>query len=364
MNSGGPGPLIPAPTPRLERFSHEASSCALGGCRVPAVSCSEPRKPVPPGGLSIQGAGATFPAPLYKRWIREYEQLHHDVVLDYDAVGSGAGIRQFMEKSVDFGASDAAMTDDEMMRVPQGVQLVPVTAGIVVLAYNVPGVGEGLKLSREAYAGIFLGEIKSWDDPRIAAVNSGLALPKLPIAIVTRHDSSGTTFAFTNNLSAVSAKWRTGPGVGTSLQWPGTAMTAQGSVGVAGRVKRARGHRLRRIRFRRKRPACPWPGWRTRPASTSLRSPPTGLALTAAQLPSNLRVFVPDPAGPEAYPIVTCTWLLLYKKYEDPRRAAVVKDFVKWCLQDGQQHSEALGYIKLPPDIVTAALQAVDTVAP
>src|SRR5215831_17839266 len=165
--------------------------------------------------VTLQGTGATFPAPLYQKWFTEYNKEHPNVQINYQALGSGAGIKQFQQHLVDFGASDAAMTDAEMAPVKDGVVLLPMTAGAIVLAYNLPGVND-LKLSRQAYAGIFLGKITSWNDPAIAAANPGTTLPDTPITVVSRSDGSGTTFVFTSHLSAISDAWKNGPGSGTS----------------------------------------------------------------------------------------------------------------------------------------------------
>src|SRR5262249_38402547 len=168
--------------------------------------------------ITLQGAGATFPAPLYQRWFQEYTKLHPEVRINYQPVGSGAGIKQFTEGLVNFGASDAAMTDEQIAQVKAGVVLLPMTAGAVVLAYNLPGVKD-LKLPRQAYVDIFLGKVTKWNDPKIAQANPGATLPDSTITVVTRSDGSGTTFAFTNHLAAVSEAWKSGPGTGTSIQF-------------------------------------------------------------------------------------------------------------------------------------------------
>ena len=175
--------------------------------------------------ITLQGTGATFPAPLYQKWFAEYNKLHPEVQINYQALGSGAGVKQFQQGLVNFGASDSAMTDEEMKKVKDGVVLLPMTAGSIVLSYNLPGVTD-LKLSRAAYTGIFLGKIKQWDDPVIAKANPGVKLPSTPITVVTRSDGSGTTYVFTTHLSAISPEWKAGPGAGKSVNFP---------VGVAGK---------------------------------------------------------------------------------------------------------------------------------
>ncbi|NBB68926.1 MAG: phosphate ABC transporter substrate-binding protein PstS, partial [Alphaproteobacteria bacterium] len=190
----------------------------------------------PAAAVDVRGAGATFPAPLYEAWIDGFADRRADVTVTYDAVGSGEGIRRFTAGEVDFGASDAAMTDAEIDEVDGNVRMIPATAGMVVLAYNLPDIPSGLKLSREVLAGIFLGEITHWQDERIAALNPELELPSLTVARVVRRDASGTTFAFTNHLSAISDAWAETYGAARLIDWPGLAMTAIGNDGVAGRI--------------------------------------------------------------------------------------------------------------------------------
>src|SRR5499433_1151362 len=172
--------------------------------------------------IKLKGSGASFPFPLYGRWFKEYGKVNQHVQVDYQAKGSGAGIKDFVNKTVDFAASDAAMTDEEIAEVEGGVQLLPMTAGEIVLAYNLPNGPKDLKLSREAYAKMFLGQITTWNDPVLAKANPGVSLPDTAVTVVRRADSSGTTFVFTQHLSAVSAAWKTGPGAGMTVNWPST----------------------------------------------------------------------------------------------------------------------------------------------
>jgi phosphate transport system substrate-binding protein len=326
---------------------------------------------VPPGGVLLQGAGATFPSLLYKQWFAAYQQAHPQTVIAYDSVGSGEGIRRFLgrnvddEDKVDFGASDAALQDQEIAQAPDGVVMVPMTAGGVALAYNLPGVSQELRLSRRAYSGIFLGEIKNWNDPLIAAANPGVKLPKLTIATVVRRDASGTTFAFTKHLDAISEKWRSQYGASTVVDWPGTAMRAKGNEGVAGLLQQSVGglgyvgsefahkYGLRAALLENKE------GKYIKPSEENLRA-----ALASAQMPENLRVYVPDPSGPDAYPIATFTWILLRKNYGDPAKAKAIRDLFAWSLGDGQHYASDLGYVPLPPEVVEKAQAALRTVAP
>jgi phosphate transport system substrate-binding protein len=346
---------------------------AMTGCKAQAVPSREPAgraKPeVPPGGVLIEGAGATFPSALYETWFQKYQAARPARVIAYDAVGSGEGIRRFIgenvkdEERVDFGASDAAMRDDEIARVAAGVVLVPMTGGSVAVAYNLPDLPSDLRLSREALAGIFLGQIRSWNDPRIARGNPGVKLPALTIATVVRQDGSGTTFAFTKHLDASSDVWRSQYGAATSINWPGNSMRATGNEGVAGRIKHAVGsigyvgYEFARKADLRVAHLENQTGKFVAPTEASSAS-----ALADVQLPDNLRVYVPDPSAPDAYPIVTLTWILLYKHYADPQKRRELHDLFRWCLTDGQQYASSLGYTPLPPAIVTRSLAALDTV--
>ncbi len=347
-----------------------ARHCALL-CMALAVCCSglaygdnTPKQRSAVGALQLHGAGATFPAPLYKKWLEEYQKQHPDVHLSYKAIGSGEGTRQFMAGVVDFGASDAAMSDEEMAAVARGVQLLPTVAGSIVLAYNLDGLGGDLKLSRDVYVDIFLGKITTWDDPRLKAINPSLRLPRDHIALVVRQDSSGTTYAFTNHLGAMSAKWRDqGPGVGRVIAWPGNPMIAPGNEGVAGRIKNSRGA-IGYVEYGIAQRARLPMAWLENKAGQFIQPRgDSGMAtLLNVDMPENLRVFFPDPDGKDSYPIVTFSWLLLYKQYDDQHKAAALKQYIKWCLTEGQAFNEALGYIRLAPQVIERTMAAVDRI--
>ncbi len=312
--------------------------------------------------VSLQGAGATFPAPLYKKWIGVFMAQNPDVAIDYKDVGSGEGVRRFLAQTVDFGASDGALTDEEMARVAPGARLVPMTAGLVVLAYNLPGLGGELKLSRDVYADILLRRVVTWNDPRIQAINPGLPLPSRSIALAARQDGSGTTFALANHLSAFSPAWQRGPGVGYVIDWSGRAMLARGNEGVAALIKigegtigyveygfaRRLGLSMARLQNKAGRYVAPSDG-----------SGQAALASNITQMPSNLRLFLPDPDGDESYPIVSLSWLLLYERYQDPLKSAALKRFLLWGLSLGQSYAPELGYITLPGDVAALARAAV-----
>lgn len=332
--------------------------CSTGiACRDSSAS-----KTLPAGTIQIQGAGATFPAPLYKKWLEEYHKRTPGVALSYDAIGSGEGAKRFLEGSVDFGASDAALSDEESARVARGVQLLPVVAGSIVLAYNLEGLGGELKLTREVYVDMFLGRITTWDHPRIAASNPGLTLPRQTIALVARQDSSGTTFALTNHLSAISDAWRnTGPGTGRIVAWPANTMLAAGNEGVAGRIKLSQGS-IGYVEYGMAQRTGLKMAWLENKAGQFVQPHGgSGLAtLINTQMPNNLRAFFPDPEGQDSYPIVTYSWLLLYKTYDNPQKLAALKQYLTWCLTEGQALSESLGYVRMAPQVVTQAVRAID----
>ena len=312
--------------------------------------------------VDLHGAGASFPYPLYDRWFKDYVSSHPNTTVDYQSVGSGAGVTQFTNKTVDFGASDAAMTDDEIAKVDRGVQMIPMTAGSIVLSYNLPDLNAPLRLSRKTYSGIFLGKITKWNDPALAADNPGAKLPAMAITLVHRADSSGTTFNMTQHLSAISPEWAAGPGTSKAPNWPagigskgneGVTSTLQQTPGAIGYVEYgyAKQSKLTMAALENKA------GKFVEPNTASGQA-----ALGGAELPENMRVFLPDPAGADAYPVVTYTWLLLYKNSDKPASTAAIKDIVKYCLTDGQKVSEEMGYIPLPQSVVAADLKALDNI--
>jgi phosphate transport system substrate-binding protein len=341
------------------KLRHLATLLLTGLTCCASISC------LPTGDdITIQGSGATFPAPLYQRWFLEYYNIHPDVRVNYQPIGSGAGIRQFTERLVNFAASDAAMSDQEIAQVSAGVQLLPMTAGSIALCYNVPGAPDHLRLSRNAYVDIFLGNITHWDDPAIARTNPGVALPSTPITVVRRAEGSGTTYAFTNHLSAISGDWERGPGKGKSVVWP-VGIGARGSDGVAALVKHTRGaigyFELGYADLSR----LPRADLENRAGEFVAPTVESGLAaLAGAKIPDDLRIWLPDPDGKKSYPIVTYTWILCYKTYDDPKVAAELKKVLRYCLTDGQKISADLGYIPLPDNVSSKVLRALDQISP
>ena len=309
----------------------------------------------------LSGAGATFPAPIYQRWAVEYNKQIPGIQVNYQSVGSGAGVKNFLQGVVDFGASDAAMTDEEMAKSPRGAVLVPATAGSVVLAYNLEGVA-GLKLTRAALAGIFLGKINKWNDPAIVAANPGVPLPAKPINVAYRSDGSGTTFVFTQHLAAISPEFDEEVGFDKSVTFP-VGVGGKGNEGVTALIKQTPGT-IGYVEF----------GYaqqnKLSVAALENKSgnfvPPTpesgAAALASVEMPENLRVWPIDPEAPEAYPISSFTWLLLYKKYDNAAKLKALKDFVTYGLTEGQSFAVELGYIPLPEAVVAKANAALSSI--
>ena len=311
--------------------------------------------------VKLQGAGASFPAPLYFKWFKAYSGSHNNVQIDYQSVGSGSGVKSFMDKTVDFGASDAAMTPEEMSQVAAEVQCLPVTAGSIVLAYNIAGVTE-LKLSRKVYADIFLGKVKKWNDPLIANANPGIKLPDAPINVVVRADSSGTTYVFTKHLSAISPDFTKSPGTNKMPNWP-VGTRSKGNEGVTAGVKTTPGS-IGYVEYGyAKSQKLPMAILENKSGAYVAATSASGqAALASAKIPDDMIAWVSDPDAKDAYPIVTYTWLLLYKNYPDKKKTAVLRDLLKYVLTDGQKDAEPLGYIPLPKPVGEKVLAALENI--
>jgi len=312
------------------------------------------------GGVKLQGAGASFPAPLYTKWFKTFDSSHPDVLVDYQSVGSGSGVKSVIDKTVDFGASDAAMTDEEMGRVAGGVQLIPMTAGSIVIAYNLPDVKE-LKLSRKAYSDIFLGRIKKWNDPEIAKANPGIKLPAQPVNVVVRADSSGTSFVFSKHLSAVNPEFDKTVGTNKMPNWP-AGTKSKGNEGVTASLMTTPGS-IGYIEYGyAKSQNVPFATLENKAGKYVSATTASGqAALASAQLPENLIAWNPDPSGDGAYPIVTYTWQIFYKKY-DSQKLAAVQELIKYQLNDGQKDAETMGYIPLPENVVAKGMAATSNI--
>ena len=325
----------------------------LSGCSSKASSSSS--------AVRLQGAGASFPAPLYTKWFKSYSSSHQNILVDYQSVGSGSGIKSVIDHTVDFGASDAAMKPEDMAKVPNGVQLFPMTAGSVVLAYNLKGV-DNLKLSRKAYSGIFLGKVTKWNDPLIAKDNAGTSLPDLPINVVVRADSSGTSFVFSKHLSAINDDFNKNVGANTMPNWP-VGTKSKGNEGVTASIMTTPGS-IGYIEYGyAMSQKVPFATLENKASKFVQASTASGqAALASAVLPENLIGWNSDPDGADSYPIVTYTWLICYKKYPDKAKQQAVQDLVKYGLTEGQKDSEALGYIPLPGNTVAQASSAIQNI--
>ncbi|WP_051335434.1 phosphate ABC transporter substrate-binding protein PstS [Methylocapsa acidiphila] len=316
-------------------------------------------------GIELRGAGSTFSAPLYEKWIDAYQSIHPSVAIHYDAIGSGEGIARFDAETVDFGASDVSLSAAETAKIRRGAIQVPGTAGMIVLAYNLPGLAGPLKLPQDVYLDIFMGRVRTWDDPRIKTANPGLSLPHKNIAVVGRKESSGTTFAFTSHLAAVGKRWiEEGPGVGKIIDWPAGAMIARGNEGVASRIKISDGSIgyveygfARRLGL----PVALLQNQAGKFVAPSQESGGAALATSAGQGLDNLAPALANPKDPEAYPIVTYSWLLLYKTYPSDH-ANAVKSFVEFGLDAGQPLAAELGYLALPPAVADLGKSALSQI--
>lgn len=320
---------------------------APGGQPTPAPGAA------PSSQVTLNASGATFPAPLYQRWFAEYNKLHPEVQVNYQGVGSGAGIKSFTDGLTDFGASDAAMSDKEIAEVKTGgVLLLPMTAGSIVISYNLPGISQPIQLPRDVYPEIFLGDIKAWNDPKIAAANPGVTLPDLPITVASRADGSGTTYNFSGHLSAISADFKSKIGQGKQVKFPGVA--GKGNDGVAALIKQTAGT-IGYIEYgyalQTKLPMATLQNQAGKFVAPTAES--GSAALAQVPLPENLRAFITDPAGDASYPIVTYTWWLVHSEYSKPGVAAAIKALADWSLTDGQKLSAGLGYLPLPEAVVT-----------
>ncbi|MDJ0798745.1 MAG: phosphate ABC transporter substrate-binding protein PstS [Calothrix sp. MO_167.B12] len=308
-------------------------------------------------GQTVNGAGATFPQPLYVKYAQEVRKTHPNLKINYQGIGSSGGIRQTIAGTVDFGASDAAMTDAEMAKVRGGVILVPTAGGAVSVVYNLPGVSN-LKLSRTTLPGIFSGQITKWNDPKIKKDNPGVNLPNAAIKTVVRADGSGTSFIFTNHLSVINPYFKGRIGTSKKPKWLTKSLKGKGNAGVAALVKRTPGsigyvnyeyaavNNLKSAQVQNKSGQFVAP---------SLQA--ANQALSSVSFPSNYRVFVGDST--QGYPIVGLTWMLVYKQYSSPAKAQAVKKWVEWVLTKGQNYNGQLNYTRIPSSVASQVIQTV-----
>lgn len=315
------------------------------------------------GELRLQGAGATFPNPIYQKWFSEYNKSHPNLKFDYQSIGSGGGIRQILEQTVDFGGSDAPMKDEDLKAAKGEILHIPTVLGADVVTYNVQGVGSDLKLTPEAIAGIFLGNITKWNDAQIASSNAGANLPASDIVTVHRSDGSGTTFVFTDYLSKVSPEWKEKVGVGASVNWPGkTSIGAKGNEGVTGQVKQTPnsiGYVELIYAEQNKLPYASVKNSAGEFVRPSLDSITAAAASIAGQMPADLRVSITNAPGAGVYPISSFTYLLVYKEQQDQSKGKALVDFLWWATHDGEQMAKDLLYAPLPQDVVRKAEQKI-----
>jgi phosphate transport system substrate-binding protein len=300
--------------------------------------------------ITVNGAGATFPYPLYSKWFYEYSNAHPGVKFNYQSIGSGGGIKQVTAGTVDFGATDAPMTSEEMAKLPGAILHLPTAIGAVSVVYNVEGIPDALKLSPDVLADIFLGRIGKWNDPRVAAINKGARLPNIDIVVAHRSDGSGTTDIFTNYLAAVSPEWKAKVGRGKSVKWP-VGLGGKGNEGVAGVVRQTPGAigyvELAFAQQNKMKDAA----LRNRDGqfvSPSLDATSAAAAGAAKAMPADFRMSLVDAPGKDSYPICGLTWLLVYKDQKDPAKGKAIVSFLKWALKEGQKMNAPLLYAPLP----------------
>lgn len=317
----------------------------------------------PSTGLALQGAGATFPNPLYTKWISEYNKKNTNLKIDYQAVGSGSGIKQITEKTVDFGASDAPMTDEQLAAAP-GILHIPTVLGAVVVTYNLAEVKEALKLDGATVADIFLGNIKKWNDPKIAGQNAGVSLPDKDIGVVYRAEGSGTTAIFTNYLSKVSPEFKEKVKEGTQVKWP-VGSGQKGNDGVAGIIKSTPGAvgYVELIYAKNNNLPTAWlKNGAGKYIEPSLDAVTAAAAGAAAAMPEDLRISITNAEGETAYPISGFTYLLIYKDQQDATKGKALADFVWWALHDGEAMAKDLVYAPLPEAVRAKAEAKVKTI--
>ena len=308
--------------------------------------------------MMINGAGATFPYPIYSKWFDEYTKVDPSVRFNYQSIGSGGGQKQIMAQTVDFGASDAPMTDENLAKAPGKLLHIPTVAGAVVLTYNLPG-APSLKFDGDTVAGIYLGQIKKWNDPKITALNPDAKLPNQDIVVVRRSDGSGTTFIFTEYLSKVSGEWKQKVGNNTSVNWP-AGIGGKGNEGVAGQVKQVPGaigyveliYALQnKMAFADLKNSA---GEVVKPTLESVTA-----ALATAEIPDDFRFSITNAPGKDAYPIAGATWLLVYQQQKDPKKGQKLVEFLKWALTKGEAMAKQLDYAPLPENVQQRVLTRI-----
>jgi phosphate transport system substrate-binding protein len=329
-----------------------------------AVACSGRGGADGTGAIRLQGTGATFPNPLYQKWVSEYGKLNPNVRIDYQSQGSGAGIKQIQEQIMDFGASDAPMKDEDLKKAPGEILHIPTVLGAVVLTYNLQGVSQPLKFSPDVIADIFLGKIKRWDDARIKADNAGVNLPATDISVVHRSDGSGTSAVFTDYLSKVSPEWKEKVGSGTSPNWP-VGLGGKGNEGVTGQVKQTPntvGYVELAYAVQNKLPVALIKNSSGTFIEPTLEAVTAAAAESVATTPEDLRVSITNAAGASAYPIASYTYILAYREQKDAVKGKALVDFLWWGIHDGERFARDLQYAPLPAEIVKRAEQKINSI--
>jgi phosphate transport system substrate-binding protein len=315
------------------------------------------------GQTKLNGAGATFPYPMYSKWFSEYHKLHSDIEINYQSIGSGGGIRQVSEGTVEFGASDMPMNDDQLKAAKSKILNIPTVLGAVVPVYSVPGVSAELKFTPDVLAGIFLGRITKWNDKAIAVANPGVSFPDKDIVVIHRSDGSGTTFIWTDYLSKVSADWKSQVGSGTAVKWP-LGLGGKGNEQVAAYVRQmpgAIGYVELIYALQTKIPFGSVQNAAGSFVKGSLDSV-TAAAASAPKMPADFRISITNAPGKDAYPIASFTWLLIPAQSKDPAKGKILSDFLTWMVTDGQKMTSALAYAPLPDNVAQKVKEAIKEV--
>jgi len=312
---------------------------------------------------TLNGAGATFPYPMYSKWFSEYNKLHPEIQFNYQSIGSGGGIRQVLASTVDFGASDGPMSDEQLAQAKTKILHIPTVLGAVVPAYNIPGVSGEVKFTPQALAGIFLGKITSWNDAALTSANPGVNLPNQTIIVVHRSDGSGTTYIFTDYLSKVSSEWQNQVGKGTSVKWP-VGLGGKGNEGVGGMIRQMQGAIgyveliyavQNKITYGSVKNAS---GNFVKASLDSV----TAAAASAKSMPPDFRVSITNAPGKDAYPISSFTWLLIPEQSKDKTKGKILADFLNWMVDDGQKMTAQLTYAPLPESVAQKVKNAIKQV--
>ncbi|HYY56914.1 MAG TPA: phosphate ABC transporter substrate-binding protein PstS [Pyrinomonadaceae bacterium] len=316
------------------------------------------------GQVRLQGAGATFPNPLYQKWLSEYGKINPNIRIDYQSIGSGGGIKQIKEQTVDFGASDSPMKDEDLKSAPGEILHIPTVLGAVVITYNLQGIAQPLRFSPDVIADIFLGKLKRWDDARIKADNAGVQLPAADITVVHRSDGSGTSAVFTDYLSKVSPEWKEKVGSGTSPNWP-VGLGGKGNEGVTGQVKQTPntiGYVELAYAVQNKLPVALIKNKSGNFVEPSFDAVTAAAAESVATTPEDLRVSITDASGAQAYPVSSYTYVLAYKEQRDAAKGKALVDFLWWGIHDGEKYARDLQYAPLPQEIVKRAEAKINAI--